>query len=166
MLALRGIFRGKSLVVKILFELLRLHGKTGSFGSDVFRLFEQAIEVPFADGSAFRFWGDRCPKCQPGFTLTAGIYPDFGDSRNRPKPALRFWPVDGPACHRELVPYRFTDSSLGRDEWFAEFPVGHREFRVYDPTNFDGLRYYASLWDEELRGLGLIDRYRGMEAVG
>ncbi len=152
--------------MRILFELLRLHGRTGSFGGDLSSFIANPIEVPMDEGCAFRFWARRCSACQPGFTLTAALYPDYHENRLRPQPALQFWLIDGPGCHRDLVPFCFVDSTGGRMEYFAEFPLGTGDFRVYDPVQFDGLRHYADLWDEELRQLGLVERYRGLQSVG
>ncbi len=166
----RGLHREGFFVVefgmRILFELLRLHGGTGSFGGDLSRFSTNPIEVPMDDGEGFRFWARRFSSCQPGFTLTAAIYPEFHHNRIQAQPALQFWLLDGPGCHRDLVPFHFFDSSKKRAEYFAEFPVGAVDFRVYDPVQFEGLRHYADLWDEELRQLGLVERYRGLQSVG
>ena len=145
-------------------EILRLHGRTGTFAHDLFQLLERPVEVPLDQGAEFCFWANRCDECQPGYSYTAAVYPEFEANRTRPSPAVQFWLIEGPACHREFVPHRLVDSATGCDEWFAEFAVGHAEIRPYDVRQFEGLRFYVQQWDAELRARDLLPRYRASHA--
>ena len=149
--------------MSLLLELLRRNSPAGAQPDETISLLAaRAIEIPLEPGRGFRLWMERTSWDLNGFHLAAGLYRNFPANKETPEPAYCFWVIDRPGCQRELIPYRYVNQE--RDEVFAQ-PDGSG-FKIFDDLQFGRLTEAAAAWQDELREIGLLQRFLAVRDPG